>query len=431
MGCADAAKQTTIRRRTTPMRALVHFPRRRFLAAAVALAAAPVLAYAPAVHAGIADDFAARLTPSQHQQFQAWRTSRRVHEAQVDAYWSAVEGKRAERRKKKSAHLDLTAADYVQTFPPKYEGPQLPPDLLRAWTKFVAEEEAKQPPPPVPPKEIPSLDDFLAAARSVYGFTPERVSEREFKDRYAEEAMALGLTKSQVVRVYALETSGQGTADMQSGVHPISKRGRPISTALGYAQLLDANSVSELAKHGRRFITRLEQMAARSDIPRERALQLRGKAAILNRMWADAKSVPGVWSQHQAFAKTPQGQGIHAINLDGDIGPMLQAIKLLGLKEEAEKAGKPALAGAEMELMNLAGPGTGLEILLHPAAASAPTPNFFARSAYYVNKMTNNLTGAGLLAELDKRMDADIGKPGAVEFSSAFDSVAAAPLPWR
>ncbi len=413
------------------MRVLAHFSRRSLLATALTFAAAAGLPHAPVAYAGIADDFSARLNSSQRQQFQSWRTSKRVHEAQLDAYWAAVEGKRAERRKKKAARLELTSADYVQSFPPKYEGPQLPPDLLRAWNRFVAEEEAKQPPPLVPPKEIPGLDDFLAAARNVYGFTPERVSEREFKDRYAEEAVALGLTKSQVVRVYALETSGQGTADMQSGVHPISKRGRPISTALGYAQLLDANSVSELAKHGRRFLARLEQMALRADSPRERALQLRAKAAVLTQMWTDARSVPNDWAQHRAFAKTPQGQGIHAINLDGDIGPMLQAIKLLGLKEEAEKAGKLTLAGAEMELMNLAGPGTGLEILLFPAAAGAPTPNFFARSAYYVNKMTNNLTGAGLLAELDKRMDADIGKPGAVEFSSAFDSIASAPLPWR
>ncbi|MFX6315292.1 hypothetical protein ABTF93_19955, partial [Acinetobacter baumannii] len=64
-------------------------------------------------------------------------------------------------------------------------------------------------------------------------------------------------------------------------------------------------------------------------------------------MWSDARSVPNAWSAHQAYAKTPQGLGIHAINLDADIGPMLQAIKLLGLKEEAEKAGKTGLKGCE------------------------------------------------------------------------------------
>jgi hypothetical protein len=52
------------------------------------------------------------------------------------------------------------------------------------------------------------------------------------------------------VRIYALETGGQGTYDMQSGFNPITKTGRPISSALGYAQLLHANSTSELVKHG-------------------------------------------------------------------------------------------------------------------------------------------------------------------------------------
>ncbi len=404
--------------------------RTAILAAACLLAATGGLTrLASPAYAGLADDFLMRLSGVQAQQFQAWRTSRRVYDAQLDGYWSQVDAKRAERRKKKSAKLDLLPSDYVQTFPPRYEGPQLPPDLLRAWVKFNEDEEAKNPQPP--PKEIPRLDDFLSAARRIYGFEPERVSERAFKDRYAEEAIALGLTKTQVVRIYALETGGQGTADMQSGIHPIKKTGRPISTALGYAQLLDANSVSEVARHGRKFIARLEQMAQRSDLPRERAAQLRSKAAILTRMWTDTKSVPDVWAQHQVFAKTPQGQGIHAINLDGDIGPMLQATKLMGLKDDAEKAGKSKLTGGEMELMNLSGPGTGLEILLNPAAAAAPTPNFFARRAYTVNKMAQNLTGAGLLGELDRRMDLDVKRPGSMEFEAAFDDVQATKLPWR
>ena len=45
--------------------------------------------------------------------------------------------------------------------------------------------------------------------------------------------------------------------------------------------------------------------------------------------------------------------------------------------------------------------------------------------------MAQNLTGAGLLAELDRRMDMDISKPGATEFASAFDAITTAPLPWR
>ena len=379
--------------------------------------------------AGIADDFLAKLGGVQKQQFQAWRTSRRVFDARLDTYWAAVETKRAERRKKKAAGAPLGTSDYVMDLPPRYEGPQLPPDLLAAWNRFVAEQEAKDPSPP--PKEVPGLAVYLAAAKSIYGFVPERISERAFKERYAEEAITFGLSKSQVVRIYALETGGQGTADMQAGINPITGNGKPISSALGYAQLLDANSVNEVAKHGNYFLERLEKLASRADTPRERAVQLRQKAAQLTRMIANARSVPNTWAQHQEYARKPEGQGIHALNLDGDIGPMLQAIKLQGLKAEAEKAGKGKLTGAEMELMNLSGPGTGLEILLNPAASQAPTTNFFTRRAYGVNKMVQGLTGAGLLAELDRRMDFSIKKPGAVEFEAAFDAIANTALPWQ
>ena len=103
----------------------------------------------------------------------------------------------------------------------------------------------------------------------------------------------------------------------------------------------------------------------------------------------------------------------------------MQAIKLQGLKETAEKAGRAQLSGAAMELMNLSGPVTGLE-MMQPAGEKAPVTNFFARRAYYVNKMVIGLTGEQLLAELGRRMDADVKSPGSREFADAFDTAAAA-----
>jgi hypothetical protein len=114
--------------------------------------------------------------------------------------------------------------------------------------------------------------------------------------------------------------------------------------------------------------------------------------------------------------------GIHALNIDGDIGPMLQAMKLKTLKDTAEKHGQRTLTGAELELMNLAGPMTGLEMMRQPGAA-APTTNFFSRHAYYVNKMVIGLTASGLQDELDRRMSQAITTPGSQEFAAAFDSV--------
>ena len=120
-------------------------------------------------------------------------------------------------------------------------------------------------------------------------------------------------------------------------------------------------------------------------------------------MYAAVKRVPFEWDTHQAYAKTLEGMAPHALNIDGDVGPVLQAIKLRSLKDIATKAGRPQLTGAEMEAMNLAGPVTGLE-MMQPAGSKAPVTNFFARRAYYVNKMVVGLTGEQLLAELDRRM---------------------------
>ncbi|MBS0250795.1 MAG: hypothetical protein JSR78_06985, partial [Proteobacteria bacterium] len=83
-----------------------------------------------------------------------------------------------------------------------------------------------------------------------------------------------------------------------------------------------------------------------------------------------------------------------------------------------------SLSGAELELMNLAGPVTGLE-MMDGAGSRAPTTNFFSRRAYYVNKMVIGLTGAQLQAELDRRMTHALTTPGSLEFANAFDAVEA------
>jgi hypothetical protein len=210
---------------------------------------------------------------------------------------------------------------------------------------------------------------------------------------------------------------------MQSGVHPSNKASRPISSALGYAQLLDANSVNEVSRSGATFIAHLQHKLLDPNNTPERTASLKHKIAVMKRMYANCKRVPFEWDRHQAYAKTPAGMGVHTINIDGDIGPMLQAMKLKTLKDIAEKNGHPSLTGAEIELMNLAGPMTGLEMMEAPGA-SAPTPNFFSRRAYSVNKMVIGLTGSGLQAELDRRMGDAMTMAGSREFAEAFDRVA-------
>ncbi len=125
-----------------------------------------------------------------------------------------------------------------------------------------------------------------------------------------------------------------------------------------------------------------------------------------------------------SYARTSKGKGIHAINLDGDIGPWLQVIKIKGLKEYAKKQGIFRLEGNEIELMNLAGPATALE-MMRPAGLKVPTTNFFSRNGYYRNTVVRGKTSAELLVALDKRMDTNIRNSGAVEFAKVFDQVAA------
>lgn len=363
-------------------------------------------------------DFLNSLSAEEADDFQVWRQARAAFETKLDSYWERVEQKRQARKAKRTPQVVFAPDDYVMSFPPQYSGPKLSPSLAKKYEKFADAQEAAQ---PSPPKQLPVVADYVEAARRVYNFTPERLSEKDFKRRYAEEALALGLKKDQVVRVYALETGGIGTYDMQAGINPVKKTGRAISSALGYAQLLDANSVNELVSHGQSFIDRLMEKTRRADISAARRMALLDKVKAVRKMFLAAKRIPYNWERHQAYAKTPEGMGPHALNLDGDVGPLLQAVKLRGLKDIAEKAGRAQLSGAEMEAMNLAGPVTGLEMMM-PAGRKAPTPNFFARRAYYVNKMVIGLTGEQLLAELDRRMTSDINTPGSIEFAQAFDA---------
>lgn len=380
------------------------------------MAAAAAVLTVPARAAEVPAEIAARLTPAQLKAYQTWRKARGEFEKRHEMYWATIEERRDNRRRKRTAGQPFTAADYVAEQPPKSAGPALAPEIQRIVNDVR---------PPQPDQQLPTVTDFLAAAKTTFAFVPTPTTEREFKRRFAVEALAAGLSKTQVVRVYALETGGQGTYDMQSGIDPITRSGRPISSALGYAQLLHANSINELVKHGEEFVRRLEQMAAAPGVTPATAKSLRDKAEAVRRMQRVARSVPNEWREHQRLAQTDRGMGIHALNLDADIGPWLQVLKLKGLLVTAAEAGRTSLTGAELELMNLAGPRTGLE-MMDPVARPMPTANFFSQGGYYRNGVVRERTAAELLKALDDRMDVHIKKAGAVEFAAVFDEVIAA-----
>jgi len=372
----------------------------------------------PVQAAGKADAFARTLATVERGKFERWYKEQVFHAAAMDAYWAKVDKKRRWRRTKRRRKQSFVSNDYVTTYPPDYQGTKIGRSLLKRWRRFRDGSNAGK---PRTRRGLPGLNVYLAAARRYYKFAPERIPEREFKRRYALEALRLGLTKDQVVRVYALETGGRGTADMQAGIHPITRKGEPISSALGYAQLLAANSVNVLSKHGPGMVTRLAGMvgAAREV---EQQVKLQSKLNALRLMVRAAKSIPYKWSRHRAFARTPRGQGLHVMNMDGDIGPWMQVVKLASLKRMAARKGRAELSGAEIELMNLAGPATGLEMML-TTGIDKPTTNFFSRRAYYRNTVVRGKDSRGLLAALERRMQAGLKQAGAREFLAVFDEV--------
>src|SRR6185503_564047 len=395
------------------MRTIHTFPAQRGMRA-LTVAAAVALLTTGAWSQELAKDLAAKLTPEQRKTYLDYSKAKDLHQKRHKAYWLRVEAKRDARRAKRLLGQSYEADDYIAQQPPKYAGPELPADIAAIVTEIK---------PPVPAPPLPTVSDFLTHAKALYGFEPTPTTEQDFKRSYAREALAVGLTKDQVVRIYALETGGQGTYDMQAGFNPLTKQGRAISSALGYAQLLHANSVGELVKHGESFARRLLAMARAPGTSPERVDALQVKATILRRMLGAARTVPNEWGEHVKFAGTPPGLGIHALNLDADVGPWLQVLKLKALKDEAAAAGRESLAGSEIELMNLAGPRTGLEMMT-PVARNMPTANFFSEGGYYRNTIVRERTAAELIAALNDRMEVNIKKPGAIEFAQIFDEVA-------
>lgn len=340
-----------------------------------------------------------------------YQQARAAFDAEAGAYWSQIADKRRGRNAKRREHQPITLDDYVLTQPPVYTGPNRPVN--------------PEPEPEGEPRErkfIPVVADLLKAAAQHFQWTPQQpANDIEFKRAYARVATAAGLTREQAVRVYAFETGGNGNHDMQSGLE-YSRRARAISTAIGYNQLLTTNSVDLLAEQGHEFVRALtEKAAALSGVARQ---AMEHKIAVLKRMVAVAKSVPDEWSQHEKIGDTPQGWAMHAMVLDIDVGPLLQTHKLLTSVMFARLKGytRP-LTAAELEMMNLTGDSTGLDMVTMPQAMreQVPTSNFFQRSGYERNPVASrNNTVAKLLAVTDARMDSNSALPGARDLAAAF-----------
>jgi len=339
-----------------------------------------------------------------------YQEARAAFDEVAGAYWASISEKRRGRNAKRREHLTITLDDYVLTQPPVYTGPKRP-----------ANPEPEEGKPPRERKAIPVVADLLRAAAEHFQFTPQRpVTEAEFKRAYARYALASGLTREQAVRVYSFETGGTGNYDVQSGIEHGGKRA--ISSAIGYNQLLTTNSIELVAEQGHEFVRELTGKAATLTGPPGKAMER--KIAVLKKMVAFTRTVPDDWSAHEKLADTPQGWAVHAMVLDIDVGPLLQTHKLLTsvIFARAKGYNRP-LTAAELEMMNLTGDGTGLDMVTMPQAMreQVPTSNFFQRGGYERNPVAiRHNTVAKLLAVTDDRMDSNSNKPGAKELAAAF-----------
>jgi hypothetical protein len=389
-----------------------------YLAFALLIAPQALAMDGAVIPSGPADAMAQAASPQAiaeyRRKLREYQEARAAFEQEASAYWSSIAEKRRVRNAKRRERQSIALDDYVLTQPPVYTGPKRPVN------------PSPEPSEPVEPRQrkyVPVVADLLKAAFEHFQFAPQRpASEIEFKRAYARVAAAAGLTREQAVRVYSFETGGNGNHDMQSGLSASRPGSRAISTAIGYNQLLTTNSVELLAEQGHDFVKALTEKAAQLSGPPRQAMDR--KIAVLKRMVAFARSVPDEWAQHEKLGDTPQGWALHAMVLDIDVGPLLQTHKLLTsvIFARAKGYGR-ALSAAELEMMNLTGDGTGLDMVTMPLAMreQVPTSNFFQRGGYERNPVAiRNNTVAKLLTVTDSRMDSNSNLPGARDLASVF-----------
>ncbi len=339
-----------------------------------------------------------------------YEKARAAYEKRAAPYWKKVSATRSSRRRKRARGQTITLKDYVLAQPPLYKGPPEPRD---------PEAERK-------PRPIPVVTDFLEQAKRHFGFAPQRAAnERDYKRAYARVAAAAGLSKRTCVKIYGFEATGNGKYDIQAGLEYGRPDERAISTALGYNQLLATNSIGLVAANGDKFVAALREKADTATGARK--AQLEAKIASFRKIIRFTRSVRNNWYVHGRLAKTPKGIGVHALNLDIDIGPLLQTQKLMDSVIFAKRSGyKKPLSAAELEMMNLTGDGNGIDMVLMPQAMreKVPTSNFFQQRGYERNPVAiRNNTVAKLIAATDTRMQKEAQLAGARDLAAAFDEV--------
>jgi hypothetical protein len=334
-------------------------------------------------------------------------------DSEASAYWTEITEKRRTRQLKRSSGQAVVLDDYVLAQPPVYQGPPRPVDP-----------SAPDRPPPVAhdAKYVPTIPEMLASAQKHFEFAPQLGGELQFKRAYAQALASQGVSRELAVRIYAFETGGIGTYDVQSGLLNARPGAKPLSAAVGYNQLLITYTMHLLADQGDDLVRSLAARAA--NLSGEARETMTAKITALKRMIAFSRTVPANWNAQEKLGETEQGWGVQTLLLDIDVGPLLQARKLNGSIRFARMRGyREQLSAAELQMMNLMGDGSGMDIITMPQALreQVPTANFFQRRGYERNAVarTHN-TVAKLLAVTDQRMDAAAQQQGARDLAASF-----------
>ncbi|MEP2942568.1 MAG: hypothetical protein ABJL18_02870 [Hyphomicrobiales bacterium] len=351
---------------------------------------------------------------SYQEKLSAYRAAYAQYQKREKSYWAAISRKKDIRTAKRRAGKPFVREDYVLSQPPKYTGPKRPRDPNAGPIKKKPRKKST----------LPRANDLRAAMKDLYGHQLPKVKEKDFKLAFAREAKRVGISAEQVIGVYALETGGLGPFDRVSGEIPKMDRkcrvtsyvGRPLSTALGYFQLLTANTSSTVAGNAKgpkaeRFANRLRAKAKEHRGKRKR--QLKKKAKLVDRMIKDmnvAISRMNVkknnWAEFRALGRTKLGRAIHALNLDPDIGPMIQMSKLAFVRNIAVEKGLGNVPSDRLELMNLVGWPRGVK-MLQPVAFNVPTANFMSAAEIRANR---SVLGDKTVAESVAKIRRVIGK---------------------
>jgi hypothetical protein len=359
----------------------------------------------------VAPTLTPELIADYEQKLAAYFAARQQFSVELKAYWDRIAELRRGRNVKRRNSQPIALSDYVLTQPPVYDGPPKPKDPVEL--KATEEETA--------PHYIPVKGDFLKCALEKFAFMPRQPStEMDFKKAYARVASAAGITRDQAVRIYSFEAGGNGNYDVQAGLEYNTPGARAMSTALGYNQLLSANSVELLAEEGPQIIRALTASAAQLADPGQ--AELVAKIKMLQAMVDFPRSAPDDWTEHVTLGNKPEGLGIHALNFDIDVGPYLQVQKLLNSIHFAKAKGHNAtLTAAELEMMNLTGDGNGLDMITVPVSGDGKCRHqIFSSKEVMTSVVRKNNVVSELLAATNSKMDFESQLPGAKALAPAF-----------